>query len=309
MKLLFAPDSFKGSLTAIQITDILDRVAARHFPGAETIAIPVADGGEGTTDALLRADFGQKFRIPVTGPLFEKEEASWGMLGDGETAVMEMAQASGLPYVAEAHRDPRRTTTLGTGEMIRNAIQRGATKLLIGIGGSATNDGGMGMLAALGAKFTDKDGQEVSPVGGSLINVARADFSGLMPELNDIEITVICDVTNPLLGESGATWIYGPQKGATPEIRDELEEGMKNYAQVVSEAIGRDAVNFFNRVTGYGESTEMEKLVAAPTHLRKAFKRLIRREIEHAEVHNHHANRLGELRNIVNRGDGYARFG
>ena len=244
MKFLFAPDSFKGSLTAIQITDILDRVAARHFPGAETIAIPVADGGEGTTDALLRADFGQKFRIPVTGPLFEKEEASWGMLGDGETAVMEMAQASGLPYVAEAHRDPRRTTTLGTGEMIRNAIQRGATKLLIGIGGSATNDGGMGMLAALGAKFTDKDGQEVSPVGGSLINVARADFSGLMPELNDIEITVICDVTNPLLGESGATWIYGPQKGATPEIRDELEEGMKNYAQVVSEAIGRDIASF-----------------------------------------------------------------
>ena len=244
MKLLFAPDSFKGSLTAIQITDILEKVAARHFPGAEMISIPVADGGEGTTDALLRADFGQKFRIPVTGPLFEKEDASWGMLADGETAVMEMAQASGLPYVAEAHRDPRRTTSLGTGEMIRNAIQMGATKILIGIGGSATNDGGMGMLAALGAKFTDEAGQEVSPVGGSLIKVAHADFSGLMPELKDVDITVICDVTNPLLGESGATWIYGPQKGATPDIRDELEEGMTNYAKVVSAAVGRDIANF-----------------------------------------------------------------
>ena len=244
MKLLFAPDSFKGSLTAIQITDILEKVAARHFPGADTVSIPVADGGEGTTDALLRADFGQRFRIPVTGPLFEKEDAIWGMLGDGETAVMEMAQASGLPYVAEAHRDPRNTTSVGTGELIRNAIQRGATKILIGIGGSATNDGGMGMLTALGAKFTDKDGQEVSPVGGSLIKVAHADFSGLMPQLRDVEITVICDVTNPLLGESGATWIYGPQKGATPAIRDELEEGMANYAKVVSQTVGRDIAGF-----------------------------------------------------------------
>ena len=244
MKLLFAPDSFKGSLTAIQITDILEKVAARHFPDAETVSIPVADGGEGTTDALLRADFGQKFRIPVTGPLFEKEEAVWGMLGDGETAVMEMAQASGLPYVAEAHRDPRRTTTFGTGEMIRNAIQMGASRILIGIGGSATNDGGIGMLAALGARFIDADGHEVSPVGDSLIKVAHADFSGLMPELRDIAITVICDVTNPLLGESGATWIYGPQKGATPAIRDELEEGMKNYARVVSEAVGHDIAGF-----------------------------------------------------------------
>ena len=244
MKLLFAPDSFKGSLTAIQITDILAKVAARHFPGAETVSIPVADGGEGTTDALLRADFGQKYMIPVTGPLFEKEEASWGMLGDGETAVMEMAQASGLPYVAEAHRDPRNTTTYGTGEMIKNAIEQGATKLLIGIGGSATNDGGMGMLAALGARFTDEQGNDVTPVGGNLGKVAHADFSRLMPALRDVELTVICDVTNPLLGETGATWVYGPQKGATPEIRDELETGMAHYAEVVSAAVGRDIASF-----------------------------------------------------------------
>ena len=244
MKLLFAPDSFKGSLTAIQITDILERVAARHFPGAELISIPVADGGEGTTDALLRADDGRKFRLPVTGPLFEREEAAWGMLGDGETAVMEMAQASGLPYVPEDRRDPRKTTTLGTGEMIRAAIQSGAARLLIGIGGSATNDGGMGMLAALGARFTDQEGREVSPVGGNLIRVAHADFSGLMPELKDLDLTVICDVTNPLLGESGATWVYGPQKGATPEIRDELERGMENYARIVSAAVGRDISDF-----------------------------------------------------------------
>ena len=244
MKFLFAPDSFKGSLTALQITDILEKVARRHFPGVETVSIPVADGGEGTTDALLRAACGQKYRLPVTGPLFEPEEASWGLLGDGETAVMEMAQASGLPYVPEAHKDPRNTTSFGTGEMIRNAIQMGATKLLIGIGGSATNDGGMGMLAALGARFTDENGEMVSPVGGSLIKVAKADFSALMPELKDVGLTVICDVTNPLLGENGATFIYGPQKGAVGEIRDELEAGMAHYAQVVSEAVGRDIAGF-----------------------------------------------------------------
>ncbi len=244
MKLLFAPDSFKGSLTAIEITDILDKVTKRHFPGSETISIPVADGGEGTTDALLRADYGRKFNISVTGPLFEKEDACWGMLGDGKTAVMEMAQASGLPYVPEAERDPRKATSFGTGELIRSAISAGAEKILIGIGGSATNDGGMGMLAALGAKFTDKEGREVSPIGGNLIRVAHADFSGLLPALRDVEITVICDVTNPLLGETGATWIYGPQKGATPAIRDELEAGMVNYAMVVSDTVGRDIAGF-----------------------------------------------------------------
>ncbi len=243
MKLIFAPDSFKGSLSALESCDILERVTQRIFPGAQTIAVPVADGGEGTVDALLRAMGGQRVETPVTGPLGEQVTAAWGLLSDG-TAVMEMAQASGLPYVPTDLRDPRKATSLGTGEMIAEALRRGVRRILIGIGGSATNDGGMGMLTALGARFTDAAGQAVQPVGGAMKDVAQADFSGLLPELRETEITVICDVTNPLLGENGATFIYGPQKGATPEIRDELETGMAHYAQVVSAAAGRDIADF-----------------------------------------------------------------
>lgn len=244
MKLIFAPDSFKESLTALEICEILERVTARHFPGAETVCIPVADGGEGTVDALLRAMDGRRIRTQVTGPRFEPETAQWGLLSDGITAVMEMAQASGLSYVPAAQRDPRRATSLGTGEMIAEALRQGVRKILIGIGGSATNDGGIGMLQALGAVFTDAQGQPVAPVGGALASVAKADFSGLLPELRQTEITVICDVTNPLLGENGATWIYGPQKGATPEICTELEAGMAHFAQVVAEATGKDIASF-----------------------------------------------------------------
>ncbi len=243
MKLIFAPDSFKGSLSALESCDILERVTQRIFPGAQTIAVPVADGGEGTVDALLRAMGGQRVETPVTGPLGEQVTAAWGLLSDG-TAVMEMAQASGLPYVPADLRDPRKATSLGTGEMIAEALRRGVRRILIGIGGSATNDGGMGMLTALGARFTDAAGQAVQPVGVAMKDVAQADFSSLLPELRETEITVICDVTNPLLGENGATFIYGPQKGATPEIRDELEAGMAHYAQVVSAAAGRDIANF-----------------------------------------------------------------
>ena len=244
MKLIFAPDSFKESLTALEICEILERVTARHFPDAETICIPVADGGEGTVDALLRAMDGRRIRTQVTGPLFEPETAQWGLLSDGVTAVMEMAQASGLSYVPLPQRDPRRTTSFGTGEMIAEALRQGVRKILIGIGGSATNDGGIGMLQALGAVFTDAAGQPVPPVGGALASVAKADFSGLLPELRHTEITVICDVTNPLLGENGATWIYGPQKGATPEICAELEAGMAHFAQVAAVAAGRDIASF-----------------------------------------------------------------
>ena len=244
MKFIFAPDSFKGSLSAIECCDILERVTAKIFPGTETVSVPVADGGEGTVDALLRAMGGQRIRVKVTGPLFEEETATWGLLPDGKTAVMEMAQASGLPSVPADRKDPRNATSLGTGEMMADALKRGIRKILIGIGGSATNDGGIGMLKALGAVFTDRNGKEVTPVGGEMKNVARADFSNLLPALKKTEITVICDVTNPLLGENGATWTYGPQKGATPAIRDELEAGMAHYAKVVSEACGRDIASF-----------------------------------------------------------------
>ena len=244
MKFIFAPDSFKGSLSALECCDILERVTAKIFPGTETVSVPVADGGEGTVDALLRAMGGKRMSVRVTGPLFEEETAEWGLLPDGRTAVMEMAQASGLPYVPADRKDPRNATSLGTGEMICDALKQGVRRILIGIGGSATNDGGIGMLTALGAKFTDENGEDVKPVGGEIKKVVHADFSSLLPELSETEITVICDVTNPLLGENGATWIYGPQKGATPEIRDELESGMARFAEVVSAAYGRDIASF-----------------------------------------------------------------
>lgn len=244
MKMLFASDSFKGSLTAVEICDLLQEAAADIFPDAETVSLPVADGGEGTVDALLCAMGGRRMTTRVTGPLLMPVDAQWGLLGDGQTAVLEMAQASGLPYVPAAQRDPRKTTSFGTGELIAEAVRCGAKSLLIGIGGSATNDGGLGMLSALGAVFTDRQGKPVPPTGGALADVCHADFSGLMPELADCRITVLCDVTNPLLGATGATYTYGPQKGATPEICAELEAGMKHYAQVVENTIGRGIADF-----------------------------------------------------------------
>ncbi len=243
MKFIFAPDSFKGSLSAVECCDLLERAAEKIFPGAETISVPVADGGEGTVDALLRAMGGERMQATVAGPLFQQVTAEWGLLPDG-AAVLEMAQASGLPHVPVRQRDPRNTTSLGTGQMIAHVLKRGARKLLIGIGGSATNDGGLGMLTALGAVFTGADGRPIPPVGGELSRVENADFSGLIPELKEAEITVICDVTNPLLGPEGAAFVYGPQKGASPAVCDELEAGMAHYAALVSEKAGRDIARF-----------------------------------------------------------------
>lgn len=178
MKMLFASDSFKGSLTAVEICDLLQEAAADIFPDAETVSLPIADGGEGTVDALLCAMGGKRMTTRVTGPLLMPVDAQWGLLGDGQTAVLEMAQASGLPYVPAAQRDPRKTTSFGTGELIAEAVRCGAKSLLIGIGGSATNDGGLGMLSALGAVFTDRQGKPVPPTGGALADVCHADFPG-----------------------------------------------------------------------------------------------------------------------------------
>ena len=179
MNFLFAPDSFKGSLTALEITRILERVTLRHFPDAHTRGVPVADGGEGTVEALVTATRGQYRQCQVTGPLGDTVTATWGLLGGAKTAVLEMAQASGLPLTPPDRRDPRRTTTLGTGEMMRLAAQAGAEAMLLGIGGSATNDGGMGMLTALGARFEDAQGHALPPVGGNLGRVERVILDGL----------------------------------------------------------------------------------------------------------------------------------
>lgn len=240
MKFVFAPDSFKGSISALDAARMLDTAARRHFSPLETVLVPVADGGEGTVDALILATGGQYRTARVTGPLGEPVDAAYGMLPDGETAVLEMAQASGLPLVPRERRNPLHTSSYGTGEMMLDAIRAGATKLLIGIGGSATNDGGMGMLSALGWRFLDANGALIHPCGAGLAQVASVDGSCQDPALANVSITVICDVNNPLLGPEGATRVYGPQKGADAAMLEALEAGMARYARKMEEALGRD---------------------------------------------------------------------
>ena len=243
MKMIFAPDSFKGSLTAVQAANILREQALRLFPAATCVCVPAADGGEGTIDALLSVSGGERRFETVEGPMGMPVRAEYGMLPDG-TAVIEMAQASGLPLVSPEARNPLAASSCGTGELIVKALNGGARRLLIGIGGSATNDGGMGMLRAMGARFLDAGGTALRGCGADLERVVQAELSGLHPALSQAEITVICDVSNPLLGERGATAIYGPQKGATPAMLERLEAGMRNYAQVMAATLKRPFAEF-----------------------------------------------------------------
>lgn len=230
MKIVIAPDSFKGSLSASCSAEIMARACRRVFEGCETVCMPVADGGEGTLEAIVSAAGGEYVRCHVAGPLWRQVEAAYGLIDGGRTAVIEMAQASGVTLAQPG--DPINATSYGTGELIRRALDAGAERLLVGIGGSATNDGGMGMLSALGAVFRDDCGNVLRGCGGDLEKVAGVDASAL-PKA---DITVICDVTNPLLGANGATYIYGPQKGAVGEIKERLEAGMANYARVMRAA-------------------------------------------------------------------------
>lgn len=243
MKFLFAPDSFKGSLTAVQITQMLDIAAKQHFPGCETVAIPVADGGEGTVDALVTAGNGEYQTATVTGPMGDPVRAHYGLLDHGRTAVIEMAQASGLPLV-QGDLSPLKASSRGTGELIALALEQGVQHILMGIGGSATNDGGMGMLCALGARFLDEKGAILYGRGEDMAKVAQVDLSQLHPALQCVSIQVICDVTNPLLGLNGATAIYGPQKGVTAPLQPILENAMAHYAAKVEQTLGRNISAF-----------------------------------------------------------------
>ena len=234
-KIIIAPDSFKGSLSSQQVIDIISRQINRFFPDAEIVGIPVADGGEGTVDALCGENTAS---VDVTGPLGESVTAKYGFLG--ETAVMEMAAASGLPLVPVEKRDPRATSSFGTGQMLLEAVSKGYRNIVIGIGGSATNDGGMGALRALGVRFFDADGTELAGTGADLAKVSRIDSSGLDGRIKDCDIRVMCDVTNPLTGPDGATYIYGPQKGGDKTILDELEAGMLSYEKLMQSAFGVD---------------------------------------------------------------------
>ena len=239
MKLLFASDSFKGSLTSEQTIRLLTKAALDVFPDCETLGVPVADGGEGTVDAIVKAENGRIISCMVHGPLMESVEASYGVFGKDQ-AVIEMSSASGLPLVPKDLRDPMNTTTYGTGELIADALDKGYRNLSIAIGGSATNDGGMGCARSLGVRFLDGNGLELEGFGRDLINVRSIDISGLDERLKECTITVMCDVKNPLCGKDGATWTFGAQKGATPETQEKLEAGMCNYRDVIKKQFGID---------------------------------------------------------------------
>ncbi len=239
MKLLFASDSFKGSLTSEQTIELLTKAAHEVFGDCETSGVPVADGGEGTVDAIVKAMRGEMIKCEVHGPLMETMTATYGVF-DQNKAVIEMSAASGLPLVPIDKRNPMNTTTYGTGELILHALEHGYRDLSIAIGGSATNDGGMGCARALGVRFLDENGRELEGFGRDLIRVRSIDTSNLDSRLKDCTITVMCDVTNPLCGKDGATWTFGAQKGATPEIQEELEKGMCNYRDVIFESFGID---------------------------------------------------------------------
>lgn len=237
MKLLFASDSFKGTLNSEQTIELLTKAAHEVFGECECSGVPVADGGEGTMTAVISATSGETIPVTVHGPLMEMVEAGYGKL-DESRAILEMAAASGLPLVPRDLRDPRKTSTYGTGEILKDALERGFTDISIAIGGSATNDGGMGCMRALGVRFLDKDGQELAGAGGDLIRVAEIDISGMDERIKNTKFTAMCDVTNPLCGKDGATYTFGKQKGGTPEILDELELGMQNYRDVIRRQFG-----------------------------------------------------------------------
>lgn len=240
MKIVVAPDSFKGSLTAPQVAEALTEGLKSVWPDAAVDEIPLADGGEGTTRALVEATGGRVETLNATGPLGERVEAFFGVLGDGVTGVVEMAAASGLPLVPEHRRNPMVTTTYGTGELVKAALDAGCTRVILGIGGSATNDGGVGMAQALGASFRDARGDELSPGGGALSALNTIDLTGLDERLIQTEIVVACDVQNPLVGPEGASRVYGPQKGANPADVDRLEQALQHLATRIREELGRD---------------------------------------------------------------------
>ncbi|UOF92613.1 glycerate kinase [Fodinisporobacter ferrooxydans] len=238
MKIVLAPDSYKGSLTAKQACDAMEAGIRKVFPDADVIKVPMADGGEGTVQSLVDALNGQLHTETVANPLGEPVQATYGILGDGKTAVIEMAEASGLYLISKEQRDPRITTTYGTGELIKAALDQGCRNFILGIGGSATNDGGVGMAQALGIQFLDRDGNPVPFGGGFLHCIERMDLTRLDPRIKDCRFTVACDVDNPLCGEHGASHVFGPQKGANPEMVLELDSNLLHYATILGEQLG-----------------------------------------------------------------------
>lgn len=243
MKVVIAIDSLKGSLSSMEAgMAIKDGILAAK-PDAEVIVKPLADGGEGTTDALIEGMNGERIDLTVTGPMHTPVDAYYGYLKDTNTAVMEMASAAGITLVPDSEKNPLLATSYGVGEMINDAIQRGCRNFIIGIGGSVTNDGGIGMLKALGVRFLDENDEDAGEGGQALAKVARIDVSGMNPLLKECHIQVACDVNNPLCGENGSTYVYGPQKGVTEDMKKTLDEAMAHFARVTSETLENNYMN------------------------------------------------------------------
>ncbi|MFR6278979.1 MAG: glycerate kinase [Acutalibacter sp.] len=246
-KILLVPDSFKGTLSSRQVCQVMAGQLRRFFPQAQVKSIPVADGGEGSVEAFLAAAGGERRTRTVTGPFGEPVEAFYGVLGDGRTAVIEMAACAGLP-LAEGRLNPERATTYGVGELLLAAKEAGCTKAILGLGGSCTNDGGAGAAAALGAKFTRADGAAFLPTGGTLGEIAALDVSPVAQALQGMELTAMCDIDNPLYGEAGAAAVFAPQKGADAAMVARLDAGLRHLGQVAARCLGRD----FSHLPGAG---------------------------------------------------------
>lgn len=243
MKVVVAIDSLKGSLSSMEAGLAIKEGVLAAQPDAEVIVKPLADGGEGTTDALIEGMNGERIDLTVTGPMHTPVDAYYGYLRETNTAVMEMASAAGITLVPDKEKNPLLATSYGVGEIIIDAIQRGCRNFIIGIGGSITNDGGIGMLKALGVRFLDEKGEDAGEGGQALAKVACIDLSGLNPLLKECHIQVACDVNNPLCGESGSTYVYGPQKGVTEDMKKTLDEAMAHFARVTSESLENDYMN------------------------------------------------------------------
>lgn len=243
MKIVIAPDSYKESLSALDVATAIESGFREIFPTAEYVKIPVADGGEGTVEAMVAATNGRVVQVAVKGPLGEQAQAFYGISGDEQSAFIEMAAASGLERVPAAKRNPLVTTSWGTGELIRHALDAGVKHIIIGIGGSATNDGGAGMVQALGAKLLDEHARQIALGGAALETLARIDISELDKRLAQCRIEVACDVTNPLTGKEGASAVFGPQKGATPEMIARLDKALEHYAQIIARDLDLDVLH------------------------------------------------------------------
>lgn len=243
MKVLIAIDSLKGSLSSLDAGAAIQQGIKKVYEDAEITVKPLADGGEGTVGALVSGMGGELVTVKVTDALGEKTDAVYGMIESKKLAVMEMAAAAGITMVAKEKRNPKNTTTYGVGEMILDAVKRGCRDFIIGIGGSATNDGGMGMLEAMGVQFFNEDGGNLGPYGLDMLRVADVDASGLMPELKECTFRIACDVENPLCGPLGAAHVHGPQKGATPQMVEQLDAGLRNYANVIKKRLSLDNID------------------------------------------------------------------